>query len=113
MKRLKSQVGGDNYAQVAFNYDAAPAPNENSNENGTEEELDEQPDEPYVPHPKFFIPADIDLVRIQSNGISISHEINSMAIVFAAGNNQIACDHRENSQIYIRPGAADGNSNQS
>lgn len=64
LKRLKNQVGGENYAQVAFNYDAQPAETENSNENGNDEEIDEQPDEPYVPHPKFFIPADVDLVSL-------------------------------------------------
>lgn len=61
LKRLKAS-----YGQVDFNYDAETSrKTDNGPENPSECEKDEdqnEPDEIYVPHPQFIIPADVELV---------------------------------------------------
>lgn len=55
------------YGQIEFDYDAETSKRtDNWPENPSEGEKDEdsnEPDEIYVPHPKFIIPADIELVN--------------------------------------------------
>lgn len=63
LKRLRSQVGSEKYAQVAFSYDGSPASVANNEDSCDKpEENDEAPDEVYVPHPKFMIPDGMVLV---------------------------------------------------
>lgn len=63
LKRLKAS-----YGQVAFNYDAEAAnkaeevPETADSAAVKDNEKNEPPDEVYVPHPKFIIPTDIELV---------------------------------------------------
>lgn len=58
-KRLNS-----GYGQVGFNYNHSTTSQISTDElvNGEGQNKDEPPDEAYVPHPRFYIPPDIDLV---------------------------------------------------
>lgn len=72
MKRLKNTIGSAGYAQIGFNYDqpatsASNATGEQAIDSGGDDSKDaaddekDETDEVYVPHPKFVIPADMDL----------------------------------------------------
>lgn len=51
------------YGQIGFNYDESSSPSQNSaNERADNEAKDETPDECYVPHPRFYIPPNMELV---------------------------------------------------
>lgn len=55
------------YGQVAFNYDQTSTSQNDMNEESTKAEnsnRDDCPDEPYVPHPRFYIPPGVELVRL-------------------------------------------------
>lgn len=71
LKRLKNTIGSAGYAQVGFSYDqpatsastgeqAIDSCGDDSKDGGGDDDKDEA-DEVYVPHPKFVIPADMDL----------------------------------------------------
>lgn len=49
------------YGQIGFNYDDSPSRN-SGNEKTENENKDEPPDEVYVPHHRFYIPPNMDLV---------------------------------------------------
>lgn len=51
------------YQQISFNYDG----NNATEEKEMDDPKDEEPDEPYVPNPKFYIPEDVEIVRIFLN----------------------------------------------
>lgn len=54
------------YGQIGFNYDESSSPSQSStNEKSENENKDEAPDETYVPHPRFYIPPNMELVCIQ------------------------------------------------
>lgn len=51
------------YGQIGFNYDEASSPSQsNANEKTESEAKDETPDEAYVPHSRFYIPPNMELV---------------------------------------------------
>lgn len=52
-KRLQAS-----YGQISFNYDGNAATEQK------EEPKDEEPDEAFVPNPKFVIPDDIEIVSV-------------------------------------------------
>lgn len=55
------------YGQVAFNYDQTSTSQNDMNEESAKAEnlnRDDCPDEPYVPHPRFYIPPGVELVRL-------------------------------------------------
>lgn len=49
---------------MGFNYDHSTTSQISTDElvNGEGQNKDEQPDEAYVPHPRFYIPPDLELV---------------------------------------------------
>lgn len=51
------------YGQIGFNYDESSTSSQNSaNEKAENEIKDEAPEETYVPHPRFYIPPNMELV---------------------------------------------------
>lgn len=59
----KRQQSG--YGQVGFNYDASSSSQQNASEESSktdDDNKDDQPDEVYVPHPRFYIPPDMEIV---------------------------------------------------
>lgn len=51
------------YGQIEFNYDGSSSPSQNSaNEKAENEAKDDTPDETYVPHPRFYIPPNMEKV---------------------------------------------------
>lgn len=54
------------YGQVGFNYDQSTQNTSEESAKAANENKDEQPDEVYVPHPRFYIPPGMELVRIDS-----------------------------------------------
>lgn len=58
LKRLHKQRSST-YGQVPFSYDKK---NDNEDIKPVDEQKEEEPDEVFVPHPKFYIPPDIELV---------------------------------------------------
>lgn len=113
-------MGADNYAQVAFNYDAdsaTVADNDDSSEKPGDES-EETPDEIYVPHPKFIIPVGMVLVSAHLLFfylifVEILYYLVFVILFVSARNDQIACYYRKNCQVYCWPRAANGDFNQS
>lgn len=66
MKRLKASIG---YGQVAFSYDdQSSATNQTIEANDENNETKDDPeDEAYVPHRKFYIPPNMELVSGLNN----------------------------------------------
>lgn len=62
MKRLKASIGSSGYGQVAFSYDQ-PTNQSEEPDAGKNDDKDDPADEPYVPHRKFYIPPNMELVR--------------------------------------------------
>lgn len=51
------------YGQIGFNYDESSSPLQSSaNEKAENEVKDETPDEIYTPHPRFYVPPNMELV---------------------------------------------------
>lgn len=65
MKRLKTR----GYGQIGFNYDQSVSTSNDSpgtqkkDDDDEDNNRDGSPEEAYVPHPKFFIPPNMELVK--------------------------------------------------
>lgn len=76
------------YGQVAHNYDKE----ETNTATADEVSKDEEPDELFVPNPKFFIPEDIELVISYRIYVLLAF-FNRFCIFILARINEITCDH--------------------
>lgn len=54
--------GTTGYGQIGFNYDDSSPTQNGANEKAENDVKDETPDEAYVPHHRFYIPPNMELV---------------------------------------------------
>lgn len=56
--------GQSAYGQIGFNYDQPTTSNNQNNEqeDTDDEKKNEEPDEPFIPNPRFYIPSGVKVV---------------------------------------------------